>query len=97
MASKVVLVQLDQFCRKITLDLASEQKATERELLLSNIRATFSDRINHEDSITLQRKDEEFGMFIDFFDDEVLDKSIFKTIVEKPEVCTATSYIFIQI
>ena len=59
---KIVLVQLSSFNRKVEFEVPSEaMNKTEREVLLEQIRICYRERINVEDSITLQVKDEEWG------------------------------------
>ena len=83
---KTVAVQLGEFNRVIQLD-CTQSGVTEREVLLSEVRAAYGDRISITDRLTLQIKDIEWqGMFIDFFGDNVKDRSIFKVLVEKSEV-----------
>ena len=86
--TKRVLVQLGNYNRIIRVDSASGH-LSEREALISYIRATFSDKIGHEDTITLQMKDENWaGAFVDYFQDTVPDKSVFRAIAENPQVST---------
>ena len=86
---KTVLVQLASFSRKVEFEVPSEtDKKTEREVLVEQIRASYKERIKIEDTITLQIKDEDWGgLFVDFFTENIPDKSVFKIIVEKKEVC----------
>ena len=83
-STKSVLVQLGDFSRVIQLDSSPCGPATEKELLLVKIRAVYSERIQADDRVTLQRKDDSWGgMFVDFFGDVIEDRSVFKVVVEK--------------
>ena len=84
---KSVAVQLGSFNRVIQLDCSTNDCSTERELLVKEIRAAYGERIKPSDRLTIQIKDKEWdGMFVDFFGDQVEDRSIFRVIVEKTEV-----------
>ena len=89
MASKKrVAVQLGEFNRVIEFD-CTHTGVSERETLLLKVRAVYSDRIKPTDCLTLQiqSKDQDWhGMFFDFVDDGVDDRSIFRVLVEKAEV-----------
>ena len=53
----------------------------------TEVRAAYGDGINPTDHLTLQIKDHKWqGMFIDFFGDDIEDRSIFRVLVEKSEV-----------
>lgn len=84
---KTVLAKLASFNRVIHLP-AAERTANERELLIELIRKAYTERIGYDDVVTLQLKDEQWGegVFVDFFDDVVPDRAVFKVIVEKSEV-----------
>lgn len=85
MSKKTVLVQLADFNRVIEFD-CPPANGTEREGLLKKVRAAYSERIDADDALTLQiRRQDWNGLFVDFFDDEVPDKGVFKIIVEKAE------------
>jgi len=59
--------------------------ATEKDLLLAKIRAIYIKRIQADDCVTLQRKDDSWGgIFVDF-GDVIEDRSVFKVVVEKCE------------
>ena len=83
---KTVLVQLDSFNRKITVQC--EEGAIEVDLLLTQVRdAYYKERIQPDDVVTLQVKDTDFdGMFVDFLEGEIVDKSVFRVIIEKAQV-----------
>ena len=85
---KTVLVQFLSFSRKVEFEVPSEMdKKTEREVLVAEIKASYKERITNEDKVTLQIKDEDWGgLFVDFFSENVPDKSVFKIIVEKNQV-----------
>ena len=56
-------------------------------MLHTQVRDAYKERIQPDDTVTLQVKDDDFeGMFVDFFEGEIADKSIFRVIVEKAEV-----------
>ena len=51
-----------------------------------------SDKIKDNDAVILQIQDEEWsGAFIDYFEDQVPDKSVLRVIVEKPQVSICTN------
>lgn len=82
--SKSVLVLYKDFCRVVQLDSTFP---SEKESLLAGIRVVFGDRIAAGDRLTLQKKDESWGgLFVDFFGDEIEDRSVFKVIVEPVKV-----------
>ena len=86
-STKSVLVQLGDFSRVIQLDSSPCGPATEKELLLVKIRAVYSERIQADDRVTLQRKDDSWGgMFVDFFGNVIEDRSVFKLVVEWVEI-----------
>jgi len=109
MPKKSALVQLHSFNRVVDFclepaalvgtDQVTEQEVsavrTEREALLESIRRVFQEKINPYDKLTLQVKSEEWGgVFVDFFNDAVPDKSVFKVILERcDEVCSPICYI----
>ena len=63
--------------------MPSGANRTEREILVEQIRASYRGRINFEDDITLQLKDEEWGgEFVDYFGDSVPDRSVVRVVVE---------------
>ena len=83
---KTVLTKLASFNRVIHLP-AAEKTANEGELLIELIRKAYTERIGCDNVVTLQLKDEQWGgVFVDFFDDVVPDRAVFKVIVEKSEV-----------
>ena len=86
MASKTVLVQLASFNRVIHVPTTG--KENEREMLIKLVREVYAERIDANDSITLQIKDEQWGegIFLDFFQNIVPDRAVFTVIVENPEV-----------
>ena len=83
---KTVLVQLDSFNRKITVQC--EEGEIEVDLLLTQVRdAYYKERIQPDDVVTLQVKDTDFdGMFVDFLEGEIVDKSVIRVIIEKAQV-----------
>ena len=87
MAKRTVLVQLDSFSRKIHLDEEGES-INGLDLLLREVRKSYKERIQPDDCLTLQMKESDFdGIFVDFFEGEIPDKSVFRVIVEKSQVC----------
>lgn len=87
--TKKVLVQLGSYNRVVAVDGGSR---SEREALISSIRETFSDKIEDNDAVVLQMKDEEWGgAFVDYFEDRVPDKSVLRVIVEKSQVSICTN------
>jgi len=92
MAAKMTVgVQFSSFCRKFEFEVPPGGDKTKREVLEEQIpvRASFREKINIEDSITLQVLDKDWdGLFFGFFDDTVPDRSVFRIIVEdKNQVC----------
>ena len=81
-------MQLGEYSRVIQLD-SSPQGSTEKEMLYEKIRAAFCGRIRGDDHLTLQKKDESWGgLFVDFLDDVIEDRSVFRVVVEMPmKVC----------
>ena len=88
-SKKAVLVQLSSFNRKVEFEVPPEgMNKTEREVLLEQIRNSYRERINVEDSITLQVKDKEWGgEFVDDFSDSIPDRSVVRVLVERKKVC----------
>ena len=87
---KTILVQYGSFNRLVEVDCSPEKtaQASERTLLIQEIRQAFGERISSEDRITLQLKHVEWdGVFVDYFGDEIQDKSMMRLVVEKAEVC----------
>ena len=81
--TRKVLMQLGSYNWVVAVDGGSH---SEREVLISLLLVTFSDKIKDND-IVLQMKDEEWGgAFVDYFEDRVPDKSVLRVIVEKPQV-----------
>ena len=96
-AKKTVAVQLGEFNRVIQLE-CTQSGVTERERLLLEVRAAYGDRINPTDRLTLQIKDHEWqGMFIDFFGDDIEDRSIFRVLVEKSEVRLSHQFVCMHV
>ena len=95
---KRVLVQFGDNCRCIVVPTTSETTQSERKLLEEEIRNVFSDLLAPRDKIYLQVKDEEWGgIFVDFFEDDVVHKSVFKMVAIKPvQVCTSVVNISCQ-
>ena len=82
---KTILVQLDKYSRKISF----QAEASESELcvLRKKVREKFEDLINPDDKIIFKAKDEDFGgLFVDFFEPNIHDNSVFKVVVEKAKV-----------
>ena len=83
---KTVLVQYEQFNRVVKIDCSPEnlQGSTERQLLIRDVRKAFEERIGSDERITLQVKRKEWdGIFVDYFENELEDKSVMRLIVEK--------------
>ena len=77
---KKVLVQLGELSRIIELSSTSEG-STERDILISTVKDEFSHWIDQQCPVTLQIRQESGewkGMYVDFFDQEIQDKSVFK-------------------
>ena len=87
-------MHFSSFCRKIEFEVPSVGDKAESKVLEEQIRASFSKKINIEDSITLQVLDKDWdGLFFDFFDDTVPDRSVFRDIVEdKNQVFPSSKY-----
>ena len=80
--SKPVLVQLGSHNWIVVVQGGGN---SEQEALISAICVTY--KIAKSDSIMLQMKDEEWaGAFVDYFQDNIPDRSVFMAIVEKPQV-----------
>jgi len=85
-SKKAILVQLS-FNQKVEFEVPPEgMNKTEREVLLEQIRISYREWINVEDSITLQVK-EWGGEFVDYFSDSIPDKSVVRVLVERKKVC----------
>ena len=83
---KTILLQYGSFNRLVEVDCSPEKaaQASERTLLIQEIRQAFGKRISSEDRITLQLKHVEWdGVFVDYFGE---DKSMMRLVVEKVEV-----------
>ena len=53
-------------------------------MLFEKIKGVYSERIQADDRLALQRKDDSWGgVFVDFFDKVIEDRSFFKVVVEK--------------
>ena len=78
----MVAVKLSDFNRVIQFKSSTSEGLTERDLLLKEVRAAYSDRIKLKPSnclmIQIKHKDWQ-GKFIDFSADEVEDTSIFQS------------------
>ena len=84
MSAKNVLVQLGEFSRIIQLVSTALGSSSEKDMLFEKIRGVYSDRIQADDRLTLQRKDDSWGgVFADFFDEVIEDRSVFRVDVEK--------------
>ena len=84
MSAKNVLVQLGEFSRIIQLVSTALGSSSEKDMLFEKIRGVYSDRIQADDRLTLQRKDDSWGgVFVDFFDEVIEDRSVFRVVVEK--------------
>ncbi len=98
MTTKTVLVQLNQYSRKITLDINILNQDDEMELLQKRVRAEFKELLEDEDKLIFQAKDDDFGgLFVDFFDKNVPDNGIFKIVIQKPikeQAKVFNSYLF---
>ena len=86
-----VLVQFGNNCHCIVVLTTSETTQSERKLLEEEIRNMFSDLLAPRDKIYLQVKDEEWGgIFVDFLEDDVVHKCVFRMMAIKPvQVCTS--------
>ena len=81
--TKTVVVQLGNFNRVIQFGSGDSGGATDHDLLLKEVRTAYKERIGPKDSLTLQIRDKEWdGMFVDFFGDDVEDRSIFRIVLE---------------
>ena len=77
-ATKKVLVQLGDHCR--VLEIPAD---CDRSQLISTVRSTYADKVSDKTTITLQIEEAEWGgRFIDFFGDTVVDKSVFRAIMD---------------
>lgn len=84
MSAKNVLVQLGDFSRIIQLVSTALGSSSKKDVLFEKIRGVYSDRIQADDRLTLQRKDDSWGgVFVDFFDEVIEDRSVFRVVVEK--------------
>ena len=82
---KTVLVTFEAFNRLVEVVCRIDAPLTEKDLLICEIRKTFSDRIPVDSRLTLQQKNESWGgAFIDYFGDVIEDKSVFKVLVDRP-------------
>ena len=96
--TKQVLVQLGSHNRVVAVQDSVSGSLLEREALISSTRITFSDKIEGDDTITLQLKDEDWGgVFVDYYQDKVPDKSMFRVIVEKPQVSNSICAILCRV
>lgn len=78
MSAKNVLVQLGEFSRIIQLVSTALGSSSEKDMLFEKIRGVYSDRIQADDRLTLQRKDDSWGgVFVDFIDEVIEDRSVF--------------------
>lgn len=85
---KSVLVRLEEFNRVVEFEHYPDSKETERDCLLTAVRAAFSERIDPDHRLTLQVKDDDWGgVFVDCVGDEVPDRAIMKVLLEKRKVC----------
>ena len=79
--TKKVLVQLGnhyQVLEEVPADCNRSQ-------LISTVRTTYADKLSHNTALTLQIEEDAWGgRFIDFFGDEVADKSVFRAIIDTP-------------
>ena len=86
---KRVLVQYQEYCRCVVVDPSSADPPTaERNILQKEIPNVFSDVLSETstDQIVLQLKDEEWnGMFVDFTQDEVQDKNVYRVFIKVPK------------
>ena len=81
MATLTALVLVNQYSRKISLTDAT------LDTLKEKVRAEFKDVISTEDKLTFQMEDSDFGgRFVDYFEKDFPDKSVFKVVIEKPQV-----------
>ena len=81
---KRVLAQFGDNCRCIVVPTTSETTQSERKLLEEEIRNVFSDLLAPRDKIYLLVKDEEWrGIFVDFFEDDVVHKSVLRMVTYK--------------
>lgn len=81
---KRVLVRFGENCKSVVPIPCENSSSTERDLLEESVAKEFRDLISENDRICLQLKDEEWdGMFVDFREDVVPDRSIFRIVVSK--------------
>ena len=85
-SQKRVLLQFGDHSRCIDVPSASGSSKSERELVIERVRRdVYSDLLPPNCTIFLQVKDEEWGgAFVDYFEDTVPDKSIFRVVTAKP-------------
>lgn len=86
----VVAVQFGPFNQLVKLRVTPGSVKNEREILKEQTRITFSDKIKQSDKIMFQLKDKSWnGMFFDFQGTVVPEQSVFKVLVETPEVSSS--------
>lgn len=85
---KHALMQFGNNCLCIDVPSASSSRQSEREVFVERIREVYSDLLPSGNyTIFLQRKAEDWGgVFIDYFDDTVPDRSVFKMIAKPVQV-----------
>ena len=81
---KRVLLQFGDNSRCAEVPSASSLQS-ERELLIERIQEVYSDLLPPNCNIFLQLKDEQWGgVFVDYFESTIPDRSIFKIVTAKP-------------
>ena len=84
-SQKRVLLQFGDHNRCIDVPSATQSSKSEQELLIERVRDVYSDLLPSNCTIFLQVKDEEWeGVFVDYFEGTVPDKSIFRIVTAKP-------------
>ena len=85
-SQKKVLVQFGDHNRSVHVPSASQSSKSERELLIERVRDIYCDFLPPNCTIFLQVEDEEWGgVFVDYFEGTVPDKSIFRMVTGKKE------------
>ena len=82
-----MLVQVNQYSRKISFTQAEGEESSELCLLQQKVREEFKEITNPEDKLTFQMRDKDFGgLFVDYFEDKVPDRAVFKVVIERHQV-----------
>ena len=83
MKEREFLSSLATNCRCIVAQTISETTQSERKLLEEEIRNVFSNLLAPRDKIYLQVKDEWRGIFVDFFEDDVVHTNVLRMVTYK--------------